>query len=85
MDAETTGERFRTRWEDGAFVAPDPPALSDGRTLFSTRVADIEALRLGALGSVLRRMTDPHQTRWAARTSVRGCDGWAVHEEVRWR
>lgn len=85
MDAETTAERFRTRWADGVFVASDPPALREGRTLFSMRVADMEALSLGALGSVLRRMTDPHQTRWAARATLDGCEGWAVHEEVRWR
>jgi hypothetical protein len=85
MDAETTAGRFRTRWADGAFVAPDPPALREERTLFSMRVADMKALSLGTLGSVLRRMTDPHQTRWAARTTLDGREGWAVHEEVRWR
>lgn len=85
LQASTDAESVRIGWQDGAVAPGDAPELRETRTLFSTRVADMESLRLGMLGRFLRRMTDPLQTRYLSRTSVNGADGWAAHEDVLWR
>jgi hypothetical protein len=86
IDAETAAERLRWRWDDGRESTDAPPAVGRDRVLVAAAVADIPGLRLGLLRGLFRVLSrDPHQTRWAAPTSLGGEAGWAVHEEVRWR
>ncbi|NIM49921.1 MAG: hypothetical protein GTN62_06505 [Gemmatimonadales bacterium] len=74
-------------WADGHMESRmAPPPLHEERVIQQAHVADIAALRIGALRSVLRRLAgDPYQTRWLAQASLGGARGWAVHELVRWR
>ncbi len=87
MRAATVQGEVHTGWVDGIVPdpAPDAPPLTEQRTLFSTAVAEMPALHLGALGRFLKRRVNPHQTRFAARTVLDGARGMAVHEEVLWR
>jgi len=86
--AETQDGTVIHRWLDGAVVrsAPWPVKLSESRSLVDAPVLDFEGLRLGIVRPVLRRLGgDPWQQKWAARASIDGDEGVAIHEVVRWK
>lgn len=86
--AQTPTGVVEAAWCDGR-VLPQLPAeieLRESRVFLEADVLGLEGLRLGIARPLLRRLTgDPHEVKWVAAARLRGHEGVAVHEVVRWR
>jgi hypothetical protein len=86
-EAETDRGRIRQAWVDGR--ATDewrPPVFSRPRVILDSDVVGLDALLLGPLRPLLRRLTgNPHEIKCTAATELGGEPARAIFEEVFWR
>jgi hypothetical protein len=87
IEAAWVSDGIAATFDDGRIATgvAEPSALVGQRALLHARLAD-GMTPLAALRPLCRWLTtDPHQMRWIARSRIGAAEGWAVHEEVRWR
>ncbi|MBI4816625.1 MAG: hypothetical protein HY791_10220 [Deltaproteobacteria bacterium] len=84
VEAQLLDETIRSSWQSES-ASSSQPQLEDSRVLLESAVVDLEGLRFGPLRPTLRRLTgDPRETKWAARATLAGHAGVAIHEVVTW-
>jgi len=84
--ARTTDGAVSARWDDGVGGGGEaPPTARGARLLLDERLAETSSPPLAPLRAFARwLLSDPHQRRWTAETSISGASGHAIYEEVLW-